>query len=205
MYKIQFEPKKFNDIKLGWEGFHCGMNPCTPYADEKGYSNQLSCNALYINAPKRVIYYLGSVENRSVIEPVIPISTNCMISDKRYYKYYDLRETRVYIKKIKEKEWNSGIVVEPLYEDPMVTEYPDPDPYDEEWHENELQKIETAKLYSDDSLGDGQASYMIVNFNVFAYVRMPIDAGVYDIYISKSGLVSNHVIVEVIFSNHKLK
>lgn len=67
MYKIQFEPKKFNDIKLGWEGFHCGMNPCTPYADEKGYSNQLSCNTLYINAPKRVIYYLGSVENISVI------------------------------------------------------------------------------------------------------------------------------------------
>jgi hypothetical protein len=60
------------------------------------------------------------------------------------------------------------------------------------------QRIEEAQKYSNAELDEGQASGNFFNLNLMDYVVMPFESGIYEIYLSFSGLESNRVKVEIV-------
>jgi hypothetical protein len=186
MQNIQFIPKEFRNVKLGYrEG---GSNSCSPaFRDE-----MRTINSITINIPQKIIYKIDSENN----VPIIPVCAAYMISLRRGYKYSGISAKTLYIKKIGEKPVYSGEIVD---KDESLVMLP---PNYNLMVKPHREKVEEAQRYSDDELNEGQASGGYLNINLMEYVEMPFDPGVYEIYLSFSGLESNRMIVEIIINQH---
>ncbi len=184
-HSLQFVPKEFQDVKLGL--YETLPNNCTPVFSE-GYT---PINSIRINTPEKIIFKLKDKNNI----PVIPICVVYDISLRRGLKYNHLSAKIIHIRKvIDEKEY----IVE-IRDKDLKYEYPILPPNSEE-DDKELEKeIEDAKKYNKNELNEGLSGGGYMNLNLFNYVDIPFQPGKYEIYLSFSGLESNHEIVEIVF------
>ena len=192
MKPIEFIPKEFNDVKLGY--YERFRNPCSP-----GYPHDITdflWNKIVINAPRKIICRIGG----DTLIPVIPVCGAHIVTWRREMKYYDLANM-FYIKKINAENWFTGEIVDKS-ENPGIPALP-PN-YQEEQRELEKERIE-AQSYSEEELEEGQASGGFLNVNLMDYVEIPFEPGVYEIYLSFSGLESNRVKVEIVFEEDDSK
>jgi hypothetical protein len=117
------------------------------------------------------------------------------VSLKRGLKYAHLSAQMLHIRKLGEETVYSGEIEDKN----MKYEYPDYPPYYEEEEKERQSMIEEAQKYSDEELDQpeiGGANY--INVNLMEYVDIPFEAGEYEIYLSFSGIESNHTTVEII-------
>ena len=187
MQNIEFIPKEFNDVKLGL--YETYKNPCSP-----GYPRDITdilWNKIVINAPQKIICTI----NDDTFIPVIPICGAHIVTDRRGFKYHDLGASIFHIRKIGNENWFTGVIIDKDLEYEFPALPPDYEEEQREWERN----IAEAKKYTDEELEEGQASGGFLNVNLMEYVKMPFEQGIYEIYLSFSGLESNHVKVEIIF------
>ena len=190
MDKIKFTPKEFNKIEYGY--FQSSSNACTPSAGD-------SYSFIKINVPREVIYYSkNSVKTTNMlsIDPLLPICTSEMYAYKRISKYYNLVDLTFHIKKADSDKWHSGILTPS--DPPREGSYDYRELTDEE-KLNIQNQIKEAQYYHDDEIDTGNASGRVMNLNLHEYVQIILEEGEYEIYLSKSGLESNHVIVKITF------
>jgi len=190
MSGIEFIPKEFNDVKLGY--YERDKNPRSP-----GYPRNASdflWNKIVINAPKKII----CTNSNDTLVPVIPICGAYIITWRREMKHYDL-VNMFHIRKINDENWLAGKIEDKdlQYEFPLL-----PPNYEEDQREIEKWRIE-AQNYSDEELEEGQAGGGFFNLNLMEYINMPFEPGIYEIYVSNSGLESNRVKVEILFKVEK--
>ncbi|MCD8176832.1 MAG: hypothetical protein LUE98_05160 [Tannerellaceae bacterium] len=185
MKTIQFLPKEFNEIKLGY--YENEMSVCSPgYPDDT-----VEINTLLINIPHTIIS-----KDRKSCTPVIPLCITSGLSDKRYYKYYNLSAKIIYVKKEGEEVIYSGQIVEQISTEwDVLNEFP---PDMEDFIKEEETNIAEAQLYSDEELNEGTYSPRHANLNLLDYVDMPFLPGKYEVWVTFSGLESNHMFVEII-------
>ena len=187
MNTIEFIPKEFNDIQLGY-------NEDSETLCSQGYPNgllQLNRNTIVVNAPQKIICNVSD----STFVPIIPICIAFKITERRELKYTHLSAKMAYIKKVNEGTEFFGEV----YNKNMDNEYPAPLSYPEEVQKERIRKTKEVQTLSDEELEDGQASGGFLNVNLMEYVDMPFEQGKYEIYLSFSGLESNRVKVEIVF------
>ena len=187
---IQFIPETFNDLELGF--LSSDFNPCSPMYPESAIS-QLR-NELRINAPKRIIYNLK--KSGDTVRPVIPVCLASVITLRRTYKYPNLSEEVLFIRRTDSDSWFSGKVFDETLEDGTPIVQP---PWQQEMEEEKQKRIEEAQSYSEEELDEGQAGGEYRNLNLMQYVDMPFKPGVYEIYYTLKGLESNRVQVEIVF------
>ena len=190
MYKIQFLPKGFNDIK-GLSIYE--PNDCTPELDV--YNTK--CSVLKISAPQTMTCFFKKLKQTEdvKVDPYLPICFNFLISGKRIYKYENKKEIALFIRKKSTTKWYSGTVED---KDPSSLIF-----VDEAGNEDiEFQKkVKEAQNYSDDELEDGSISGYAMNLNVIEYVDFPLEEGTYEIYLAQYNLESNHVFVDIVFED----
>ncbi len=182
---IMFIPREFNDVKLGFN--ETNIYPTTPNYPEPIF---VMLNEIAINAPQKIIIQTNLKE----IKPIIPICGYYVITSRRGLKYAE-EKYLVSIKKVDDKEWVKGEIIE-RYE---YDEYPALPPHYYEMEEERLQRIKEAQKYADSELNEGQASGSAFNLNIMEYLSCPFLQGKYEIFVSLSGLESNHVFVEIVF------
>jgi len=185
MENIQFIPKEFNDIKLGY--YETEENCCSP----AWISEMRTINSIIINTPQKIICDM----NKEDFVPVIPVCATYSVSLRRGFKYHNLSAKMLYIRKIDDGAIYFGEIVN---KDIQYFEYPEPDPYDEEKEKKRLAMVEEAQKYSDMELDQGQLGGGYLNINLMEYVDMPFLPGKYEVWLSFCGLESNHTIVEII-------
>ena len=184
MKNVKFIPKEFNDIKLGFR--ESIQNVCSPQ-----FSGLIPVNSITINSPQKII----CKNNKNVYVPIIPVCVVYDVSLRRGLKYYHLNVELLHIRRIGDEKIYTG----EIFEKGLENEYPD---YPSGYYE-ELERIEAdvkeAQKYSDDDLDSGQSSGGYMNIDLLEYVDVPLQSGLYEIYLSFSGLESNHVQVEIVF------
>ena len=181
---IEYIPKEFHDVKLGF--YENKENICTPYFP--GACSKIK-NQIAINVPQKIIC--------NKIDLIIPLCGVYMIPERRGLKYADLSTPIIHIRKIGEETWFQGEIVDLFLEN--TNPYIPPDYYIEE--EKRQQRIKDAQKYSDDELieKEGLSFGKAINVNLAEYINLSFQEGIYEVYVSKSGLESNHVKVEIIF------
>jgi hypothetical protein len=185
MSSIEFIPKEFNDVKLGY--YETGDNVCTP-------SNaDVLWNKIVINVPNKIICYISD----STFMPIIPICGAYIIGEKRSYKYHHLWANMLHIRKKGDNMWYSGEIVAPNLE----YEHPKPYPGEEEAKKKTVAEVEKAQNYSDEEVDrrEGQGAGGVFNINLVDYVEFPFETGTYEIFMSTCGLESNKATIEIIF------
>lgn len=187
MSGTEFFPQRFHNVKLGYN--ETEMNECSP-----GYPEELfSTNKILINIPEKIVLRL---DKDNELHPVIPVCASYIVSLRRIYKYNDLSIKILYIKNIETEEVFSGEIVQHLeYGTPL------PPPNYEEQQQRKRQLVAEAQSYDDDDLGDGLAGANYLNINLIDYVDIPFLPGKYEVWLSFSGLESNHCFVEIITGN----
>lgn len=188
MTKIEFIPEKFADVVCEF-GIN-RSNSCTPHKGGR------IINEIKINAPEEIIYQIEQVDNSPNIQsinPKLPICIYSVITSRRGHKYHEMSDWVVRIKKVGDDEWYSGIVTKPV--DPHDIANPNLKDYELLIQE----KRKEAKKYSDSELNTGGAVASSYNFDLHEYIDIILDKGAYEVYLSKSGLESNHVIVKTTF------
>ncbi len=185
MQSIYFYPIEFNDVKLGIDEKE--IHPLIP-----NYPNpdEVLLNQIAINAPQKIIFSSEKID----LELCIPVCGYYLITSRRILKYANQDKLLVHIKKDSDQEWIEGEIV-----DQPINEHPAAPPWADKQEEEKRKRILEAQKYSDEELNQGQASEDVINVNVMNYVKISLEKGVYEIYLSKSGLESNHVKVEIVF------
>ncbi len=193
MKGIEFIPKEFNNVELGYN--ETSKNPCSP-----GYPRDVTdvlWNEIVINAPRKII----CTNSGDTLIPVIPICGAYVTTSRRDFKYYDLGTWIFHIRKINEGTWFTGEIV--YVDESLRYEFPALPPNHEKEEREMERRIAEAQKYSDEELEEGQASGDYFNENLMDYVEIPFEPGIYEIYLSFSGLESNRVKVEIIFKEEK--
>ena len=185
MENIQFIPKEFNDIKLGY--YERGENCCSP----AWISEMRTINSIIINTPQKIICDM----NKEDFVPVIPVCATYSVSLRRGFKYHNLSVKMLHIRKIDDGVIYVGEIVN---KDIQYEYYPAPFPHHEEREKERLAMEEEAQKYSDMELDQGQSSGGNMNINLMEYVDMPFLPGKYEVWLTLCGLESNHTIVEII-------
>lgn len=183
MDSIKYTPATFKDILLGYNSRE--RNKCTPL-----YPNDLiEPNVILINVPNTIVLGNGNCD-----DVVVPLCATYLISLRRAYKYADSEVKRIHIKSLDEDVVYSGDILNPdlALEDPLFP------PWHQDQERERQKKISEAQSYNDDELNVGQASGGYVNLNAMEYVDMPFLPGKYEIWLSFSGLESNHCLVEIV-------
>ena len=183
MNTIEFIPKEFHDVKLGL--YECGENICTPR-----YPNfELKLfNQLFINIPQKVIC-------NACDSVIVPMCGAYVITSRRGLKYNHLSTPVIHVRKIEEEIWYSGEIVDTN----LQFEYPSLPPNYHKEEEKRQQRIKEAQKYSDDELNeDPDAGGSAINVNIADYIKIPFEQGIYEVYVSMSGLESNRMRVEII-------
>ena len=182
--EIQFIPKEFNDIKLGYG--ETEMVKTSP-----GYPNDvIKANTMVINTPK-VIYYNDC---DSSFRPTIPLSATYNLSLNRLWKYIDLVAQLIHVKHIESGVEVSGEICEKkVY--PNLSVFPAEDPMGEKWEE---EQIKEAQKLTDAELDNGQCFHGCLNVNIMEYLDFSFLPGKYKVWLSFSGLESNHTMVEIV-------
>jgi hypothetical protein len=184
MKNTEFIPKEFNNIKLGYYETSESISFLQ-------YPEGIPMNTIIISTPQKILCHI----NNKDFVPVIPVCAVYEISLERGLKYAHLSAQMLHIRKLDEETVYSGEIENKNidYGHPI---YP-PD-YEEE--EKERQRmIEEAQKYSDEELDfPGLFEGNVINVNLMEYVDIPFEAGEYEIYLSFSGIESNHTIVEIV-------
>lgn len=183
MQAIQFIPKAFHDVKLGLD--HNVIHSLTPYYPE---TDDVMKNEIAINIPQKIIFNPKGDE----FTPIIPLCAYFVITSRRGLKFIDQIALLIHIKKTTEEEWFSGEII---YDD--EDELPDDEADREEKRRQE--RIKEAQKYTLEELEDGQAGADAINVNILDYVKTPLTSGFYEVYMSRSGLESNRMQVEIVF------
>jgi hypothetical protein len=185
MRNIEFIPEEFHNVKLGF--YETENNVFTPP------NADFLWNEIIIIAPEKIIIHSGS----DTIRPIIPICGAYIIGQRRGLKYAHLSAKMLNIRKIGEEIWYSGAIIDPN----LQYEHPALPPNFEEEQARRQQRIKEAQNYTDEEINEkvGQGSGSNININLMEYVDFPFEPGVYEIYLSFSGLESNRVKVEIIF------
>lgn len=182
MTNIRFIPKEFETVKLGQQ--QISENDCSPL-----HGSTISINTLSINAPERII-----LKGRDSLMYVIPLCIRYSISLRRSLKYANAARNVITIKRLQDGKIYSGEIVKNGFEG----ELPFPDDYDKEGWDWLQTAIVEAQKYSDKELDEGPFGDGWMNINGLEYVNLPFAAGKYEIWLSFSGLESNHAVVEVV-------
>ena len=188
MIEIEYIPKEFHDVKMGVH--ENNENECTPYFPDSyiKVSNQIA-----VSVPRKII--CKNVDSC----PVIPLCGVYRFPERRGLKYANLLTAVIHIRKIQEVTWNSGEIMDKNSRsdssDPFSPNY------DKEYATKKQQEIANAQKYSDDELEeDGGRFYVgVFNVNIVEYVNIPFGEGIYEVFVSKSGLESNRTRVEIVF------
>ena len=188
MKNIEFIPKEFHDVKLGYN--ETEMNPCSP-----GYPEELfSSNMIVINIPQKIIYRL---DKDSVVQPMIPVCMLYVVSAKRSLKYDSLSQILIHMSK--------GGISDEIYRGDIYDnnpdlqhEHPSIDPFAEESEKERAAMVREAQNYSEEELDEGTDWGRFININLLDYVDIPIEAGRYEIWVTYYGLESNRAFVEII-------
>ena len=183
MKNIEFIPKEFHEVELGY--YKSEDNECTPLYPYSAYLN----NEIKINIPKKIIIRRPVSE----IVPIIPVCGTYMITFRRGLKYDHLSAKMFYIRKVGEERWYSGKMMSP-----NAGEFLLPPDHDEEERERD-EKVKQAQQYSDDELDEGNGWGSAFNVDLMEYVDIQLEPGVYEVYLSFSGMSSNRMRVEIIF------
>jgi hypothetical protein len=188
MDPIEFIPKEFHNVVLGFT--ESSENVCTPFFPK--YYLKLS-NQVAVNIPQKIICNeVGSC-------PIIPLCGASMIRERQELKYAHLSTPTIHVRKMGEEAWHSGEIVEL---DSGVNQHPalPPNYYEEEAERQ--QRIKEAQKYSDDELNEdvGQSSGSAFNVNLVDYITIPFEQGIYEVYVSRCGLESNRVKVEILIN-----
>ena len=179
MQTIQFIPKAFHDVKLGFD--ENTIHALTPYYPE---TDDVMKNEIAINIPQKIIFTSKAGE----FIPIIPLCGYFDISHRRSMKFADYDEElgeyadhfkmMIHIKKSSEEEWFSGEIIE---------DYEDEIPYIPEWAEKEeeerQQKIKEAQKYTLEELDDGESAALAFNINVLKYVKIHLTSDFHNVYI----------------------
>jgi len=190
MQAIQFIPKAFHDVKLGFD--ENTIHALTPHYPE---TDDVIINEIVINSPKKIIVDI----KKDNYELIIPLCGYVDITRRRGLKFADYDEVLgeyaacnaifIHIKKTDEEEWFSGKVID---DDENV--FLDDDERDAEERQ---ERIKEAQKYTLEELDSGSAGPF--NINALKYVNIPLISGFYEVYVSLSGLESNHMQVEIVF------
>jgi hypothetical protein len=187
MDTIEFIPQEFHSVELGL--YKSGENICTPYYPD--FSSKIPINQLVINIPQKIICHSDSNTL------VIPLCGAYVITERRGLKYAHLSTPIIHVRKVGEETWYSGELVDPN----LRNEYPDlpPNYYEEE--AKRQQRIKEAQKYTDAELDEnvGQSHGSAININIVDFVNISFEEGAYEVYLSKSGLESNRVKVEIVY------
>lgn len=183
MQSIQFIPKAFHDVKLGFDEHT--IHALTPHYPEP---HDVMWNEIAINSPKRIIFSPKTVD----FAPIIPVCAYSVITSRRGLKFIDQIALLIHIKKTDEDEWFTGEIVEEEDENIVLDD-------DERDAEERQERIKEAQKYTLEELEDSQAACLAININALEYVNIPLTSGFYDIYLSKSGLESNRMQEEIVF------
>ena len=180
---IEFFPRKFHDVRLGL--YETSDTACTPRKAIAG-----SMNRLAINLPEKIVFRPGLA-----VRPVVPLCGAYMVSLRRGLKYSGQSSAMtLHVRRVGEERWYSGALVDPnlKYEHPAL-------PPNHEEESREMERIKEAQAYKDEELDEGQASGGFINVDVLEFVEVQLQPGRYEVYLSMSGLESNHATVEVVF------
>lgn len=181
---IEYIPKEFHNVKLGF--YESEENVCTPH-----FSDSLSKNRsqIVINVPQKVICNKED-------SLVIPLCCVYLFSERRVVKYANSSITIIYIKKMGEDIVYQGTVIDLN----AKNKHPYRPPNYKEQEERRQQEIKAAQKYSDDELDEEDGFYLGENINVdiVKYVKTSFETGIYEVYVAKSGMESNHVKVEIL-------
>jgi hypothetical protein len=193
MQAIQFIPKEFHDVKLGY--YEHTLHALIPYYPE---TDDVMWNEIAINAPRKIIFKLKNDD----FTPILPLCGYFVITKGRFLKFADYDEELgkyapyntmvIHMKKVSEEDWFSGKIVDD-YDGDFVE-----DPDAEKDEEKRLKEIMEAQTRTLEDLEDGSAGADAININVLKYVHIPLTSGVYEVYLSLSGLESNHMQVEIV-------
>ena len=181
---LEYIPKEFNKVELGFN--QSEENACTPQLPE----SLTAKSQIMINMPKKIIC-------KDLANLIIPLCGMSEISQRRGLKYAHLKPV-INVRKIGEETWYQGKIVDLKSRSPLKQ----PDYYEKE--KRRQQRIAEAQKYSDDELDDQDGIYFGTVFNVDIvpyFNEISFQEGVYEIYLSKSGLESNRVRVEIILTN----
>ena len=184
MKTIEFIPKEFNDVKLGY--YETSSNLCSPI-----FPGGIPIDTIAINTPQKIVFNRYSKDFMFVV----PVCIAYMISDRRGLKYNHLSPKIVHIRKNGEDIIYSNEIIDKDMQD----EYPEfPSGYEEEENER-LALVEDAQKYSDEELKYSQfAGGGYMNVNLMEYIDIPLESGKHEIWMSFSGLESNRAIVEIV-------
>ena len=189
MDNVFFEPNIFNNLKYNWNDYIWDEY-------ENNCCNQISeVNKISINSPNKIY-----IKKSTIKKIAIPICISYFITDKRIYKYHDKEyDLALYIKKIGNgnTEWLKYPIKDKRQMDSSIQEVlaspPDADMEDEK--EILIKKYHSI---SDEELNDGYVYGGNLTFNILDYIDFPIEAGKYEIYISRNRIESEHLIFEII-------
>lgn len=187
MENIAFIPKEFNEIKLGYD--ETDMVKTSP-----GYPKDvIKVGIIAINTPK-VIHYDNNNNN---CKPILPISAVHSISGERSAKYIKLADQLIHVRNMKNGIEFSGKIYKKR--NPDISEFPI-SLYSEKDRIEREELLKAAQKYTDEEI-DYPNSFTIgdyINVDIMEYVDFPFLPGKYEIWLSFSGLESNHTIVEII-------
>ena len=100
----------------------------------------------------------------------------------------------LHMKHSSDNNWQVGEIKEQY-----SNEYPEEPAWEADLEKERLNEIKKAQDFDDSELNMGSGSANAFNINAMSYINFPLEAGKYDIYITMSGLESNHVQVEIVF------
>lgn len=188
---IQFIPKEFNDIKLGY-------NQTEMLKTSPGYPNDvIKINTMAINTPT-IIYYNDC---DSSFKPVIPLSAIYLVSSERSLKYIHLIDQLIHVKNKESSIDVSGKINKKQNPDIDILYLPRLDAEKNEKEKREA--IKQARKLTDDEIDiDVYSSGEFINVNIMEYVNFPFLPGKYEVWLSFSGLESNHTVVEIVKRNN---
>lgn len=187
MENITFIPKEFNEIELGYDCIE--MVKTSP-----GYPNELiKINKIAINTPEFINYS----DLDSNFKPIVPLSAIYVVSSQRTLKYIHLIAKLIHVKNIKSGVEFLGEICKK--ENPNISEYPLPKPNIAEFLKEREELIKQAQKLTDEEIDNrGKTIGDFMNINIMEYVDFPFLPGKYEIWLSFSGLESNHTVVEIV-------
>ncbi len=188
---IQFIPKEFNDIKLGY-------NQTEMVKTSPGYPNDvIKANTMAINTPT-MIYY-NDCDSR--FKPVIPLSAIYAVTLERSLKYIRLISQLIHIKNIDNGVEFSGEIFKKR--NPNIDEHPLVSLNAAEKEKERQELIEKAQKLTDEEIDNrGYGIGEFINVNIMEYVDFSFLPGKYEVWLSFSGLESNHTVVEIVKRNN---
>jgi hypothetical protein len=171
------------------------MNVLTPYYKEHNSFDYISA-VLRINVPQKIILKLDSCNVN-----ILPICGCGKFYHRRSSYYHDSLNYVIYIRRFGDEKWLSGEVIIPEWEEneTPVSFYIKETEEETRKAEREKQEkdIKDAKQYPLNRLDEGNSNLGIFNLNALDYISVPVTKGIYEVFVRRVGLESNHMQIEI--------